>query len=85
MKKRLYDLSCENGCRIVMSMKDVESIDSVGLGTMIAADKNCKNCGGMIVFSDMNPMILKNMKLLSMDKYLKITPDIKSAEELMGF
>ncbi len=83
MKNRLYDLSCENGCRIVMSMKDVDFIDSVGLGTIITAHKNCVKCGGQIVFCSMSPMISKNMKMLHMDKLLNIVPDLITAEEVL--
>ncbi|CCO22057.1 STAS domain-containing protein [Maridesulfovibrio hydrothermalis] len=82
MKNRLYDLSCENGCKLIMSMKEVDSIDSVGLGTLISAHKKCNDCGGKIVFSDLNPMILRNMKMLCMDRYLNMTQDIQSAQEL---
>ncbi|WP_432737075.1 STAS domain-containing protein [Maridesulfovibrio sp. FT414] len=82
-KNRLYDLSCEEGCKIVMSLKDVDFIDSVGLGTMIAAHKNCDHYGGMIVYCSMNPMIFKNMQMLNMDKFLQIAPDIESAEKLL--
>ncbi|WP_320169319.1 STAS domain-containing protein [Maridesulfovibrio sp.] len=85
MKNRLYDLSCEEGCKIVMSMKDVDFIDSVGLGTMITAHKNCDEYGGMIVYCSMKPMILKNMQLLNMDKFLKITPDLQSALNLLDW
>ena len=84
MKKRLYDLSCEDGCKIIMSLKDVKSIDSVGLGTIITAHKNCAHCGGLIVFSELSPMIMKTMKLLSLDRYLKVTADLKSAESMIG-
>ncbi|WP_051249738.1 STAS domain-containing protein [Maridesulfovibrio zosterae] len=84
MKKRLYDLSCENDCKIIMSLKDVKSIDSVGLGTIITAHKNCAHCGGQIVFSDLSPLIMKTMKMLSLDRYLKMTVDLKSAESIIG-
>lgn len=84
MKNRLYDLSCENGCKIMLSLKDVTFIDSVGLGTIITAHKNCDHCGGLIVLSELSPMIFKTMKLLNMDRYLKMTSDTESAEVLLG-
>lgn len=84
MKKRLYDLSCENNCKIMLSLKDVKSIDSVGLGTIITAHKNCAHCGGVMVLSELPLMISKTMKMLSMDKYLKMTSDDKEAESLLG-
>lgn len=83
IKGRLYDLCSEYGCKIIMSMKDVDFIDSVGLGTMIAAHKSCDHYGGRIVYCGMNPMIMKNMEFLRMDQFLDITPDIASAEALL--
>ncbi|WP_163350430.1 STAS domain-containing protein [Desulfovibrio sp. JC010] len=84
IRDHLYAHCCENGCRIVMCMKDVDMIDSAGLGVMVHAHKACDKYGGMIVFSDFNEMIAKNMKMLSVDKYLNFCPDLQSAFEKLG-
>lgn len=79
IRDRLYSYCCEDGCRIVMCMKEVNFIDSAGLGVMVHAHKYCDKYGGMIVYSDMNDMITKNMKMLTMDRYLNLSPDVDSA------
>ncbi|WP_320008569.1 STAS domain-containing protein [Maridesulfovibrio sp.] len=84
IRERLYEHCCEEGCRIVMCMKDVDLIDSSGLGVMVHAHKYCDKYGGMIVFSDFSEMIDKNMKMLSMDKFLNFCPDFRSALEMLG-
>ncbi|TIH20111.1 anti-sigma factor antagonist [Marinifilum sp. JC120] len=82
-RELLYHVIREEGCKVIMSCSEVDSIDSMGLGVMIAAHKNSDKYGGMIVYSDMNDMITKNMKMLTMDRYLNLTPDLDSA--LMKF
>jgi stage II sporulation protein AA (anti-sigma F factor antagonist) len=84
IRENLYDHCCEDGCRIVMSMKDVDLIDSTGLGVMVHAHKYCDKCGGMIVYSDFNKFIADNMKMLGMDKYLNFCPDYKAALKKLG-
>ncbi|ACS79576.1 STAS domain-containing protein [Maridesulfovibrio salexigens] len=78
-RDQLYNLSRDEGCKIVMSCSNVESIDSVGLGVMIAAHKKADDYGGKIVFCDLSDFIFKNMKMLHMDKYLNFSPNVDSA------
>ncbi|WP_319779299.1 STAS domain-containing protein [Maridesulfovibrio sp.] len=81
IRDRLYEHCNEYGCRIVMCMKDVDLIDSAGLGVMVHAHKFCDKYGGMIVYSDFNDMIIKNMTMLTMDRYLNFSPTVDSALE----
>ncbi len=84
MKKRLYEAADENSCKIILNLRFVDSIDSVGLGVLITAHKMAAQRGGMIVFTDMNERIFKTMKMLYMDRFLHMSPDMKGAVELMS-
>ncbi len=84
MKKRLYAAADEDECKIILNLRFVDSIDSVGLGVLITAHKMAAQRGGMIVFTDMNERIFKTMKMLYMDRFLHMSPDMKGAVELMS-
>lgn len=84
-KKVLYNAADEVGCKIIINLRFVDSIDSVGLGILITAHKKANENGGMVVFTDMSERISKNMKMLYMDRYLNIRPDMKSAVEMMDW
>ncbi|WP_432737073.1 STAS domain-containing protein [Maridesulfovibrio sp. FT414] len=84
-KDRLYDAVSEYGCKIIFNLKFVESIDSVGLGVLINAHKKANERGGMVVFTNMNDRIIKTMKMLYMDRFLKIVPEMKDAVVLMDW
>ncbi|WP_245577141.1 STAS domain-containing protein [Maridesulfovibrio zosterae] len=83
LKKRLYDAADETGCKILFNLRFVDSIDSVGLGVLITAHKMATARGGMVVFTDMSERIFKTMKMLYMDRFLKMSPDMKGAVEMM--
>lgn len=85
MKKRLYAAADETECKIILNLRFVKSIDSVGLGVLITAHKMAAQRGGMIVFTDMNERIFKTMKMLYMDRFLKMSPDMKGAVKLMDW
>ncbi|WP_320169320.1 STAS domain-containing protein [Maridesulfovibrio sp.] len=83
-KDRLYDAAEEPGCRIIFNLRFVDSIDSVGLGTLISAHKKAVEKGGMIVYTEMNERIFKTMKMLYMDRFLNMASDMKEAVEMMS-
>ena len=83
-KKHLYDAADETGCKIIFNLRFVDAIDSVGLGVLITAHKMATARDGMIVFTDMSDRIFKIMKMLYMDRFLKMSPDMKGAIEMMS-
>ncbi len=84
-KDLFYDAADEIGCKIIINLRYVDSIDSVGLGILITAHKRAIERGGMIVFTDLDERISKTMKMLYMDRFLNIRPDMKSAVEMMDW
>lgn len=84
IRERIYSAASETGCKIVFNLRFVNLIDSVGLGVLITAHKKAVAEGGMVVFAEMNDRIMKTMKMLYMDRFLNITPDMKSAVKLLN-
>lgn len=83
-KDSLYDAAAEYGSKIVFNLRHVDSIDSVGLGILIAAHKTAAERGGTMALTDMNERIFKTMKILHMDRYLNIYPDVDTAARMMS-
>ncbi len=84
-KDKLYDAACEDDCRIIINLRDVSLIDSVGLGVLINTHKKADKSGGMVVFSNVPERIMNNMEMLYMDRYLHFAPDMKKAAQMMNW
>jgi len=84
LRSPLYKAADEPGCKIIINMRFVTAVDSVGLGVLITAHKMATARGGKIAFTDMNERIDKTMKMLYMDRYLAICENMKEAVELLS-
>ncbi len=84
-KNRIYNASAEQGCKIIINLRYASLIDSVGLGMLINAHKTADRNGGMAVFTDVPERIMKNLKMLYMDRFLKFAPDMKHAVRMMDW
>ena len=84
-KKRIYNAAGEQGCKIIINLRYASLIDSVGLGMLINAHKTADQNGGMVVFTDVQERIMKNLKMLYMDRFLKFAPDMKQAVQMMNW
>ncbi|WP_320175999.1 STAS domain-containing protein [Maridesulfovibrio sp.] len=84
-KNRIYSAAAEQGCKIIINLRYASLIDSVGLGMLINAHKTADQKGGMVVFTDVPERIMKNLKMLYMDRFLKFAPDMKHAVRMMDW
>lgn len=85
LKECLYEEASQVGCKIILNFRFVRFIDSMGLGMLITAYKMADECGGMIVFTDMNKMIFKTMQMLNLDRVFTVSPDMKGAVGIMDW
>jgi anti-sigma B factor antagonist len=70
--------------RIVLDLKDVTLLASMGLGMLVSMHKLCATQGGRLVVCGLRDDILQLMKLTHLDRILKIAPDREAAIKLVG-
>ncbi len=81
LKPRLYELSEEWGCKIVIDLKKALFIDVSCLGAFLKAHRTAQRKGGNIVFVNRNDHIRRAFEVVNMDRILNIVPDLAAAKE----
>jgi anti-anti-sigma factor len=84
-KDQIYKAASEDGCKVIIYLGYTSLIDSIGLGVLINAHKKAERMGGMVVFSNVPERIMKNLKMLYMDRYLHFAPNMKTAASMMDW
>jgi len=69
---------------IVMYLKDVTLLASMGLGMLVSLHKSCASSGGKLVVCGLQGEILSLLKVTHLDRILKIAPDKDGALKLMA-
>ena len=70
--------------RIVMDLKDVTMLASMGLGMLVSMHKLCAAEGGRLVVCGLREDILQLMKITHLERILKIAVDREAALKIMG-
>jgi anti-anti-sigma factor len=70
--------------RIVLDMKDVTMLASMGLGMLVSMHKLCAAEGGKLVVCGLKDDILQLMKITHLERILKIAPDRETAIKMVG-
>lgn len=79
-KKLLKELLEEKYFFLVINMKEVESIDSEGLGALSSAYKMCKQNDGALIISDLvNKDVADVLEIVNLDKIIPICKTEKEA------
>ena len=67
-----------NQLSVVIDLTNIDFIDSSGLGAMVQAAKNCKKSDR--AFSVVgNPRVVQTIKLVRLEEFLHLAPDLKTA------
>ena len=70
--------------KIVLDLKDVTLLASMGLGTLVSVHKACTSEGGKLIVCGLKDDIFQLMKLTHLDRILKIAPDREAALSMVG-
>lgn len=68
---------------IIVDMKDVEFVDSSGLGVLVAWFKMCNEENGKLVFYNLNRHVQRIIGYAKLDKIFHIAEDLQAAEALL--
>ncbi len=70
------------GRNILLDLKNTSYIDSAGVGWIVRFHKLCQQSGGMLVLHSLPPAIMAILRLLHMERFLRIAEDERSAQAL---
>ncbi len=65
--------------RLIISLADVSFVSSSGLGSFLVISEEFKATGGAVVFAAPVRSVSHVLKLLNLDQFLDIAPDLPSA------
>jgi len=68
--------------RLVVSLADVSFVSSSGLGSFLVISEEFKGTGGNVIFAAPVHSVRHVLKLLNLDQFLDLAPDVVSALEL---
>ena len=74
----IIDVLVSNQISVVFDLSNIDFIDSSGLGAMVQAAKKCTKLKK--AFSVVgNPRVVQTIKLVRLEEYLHLAPDLDSA------
>jgi anti-anti-sigma factor len=60
--------------RLVVDLDDVEMVDSVGIGVLVAAHNSLSKNGGQMAVSNVSQDIFNLFKVMRLDQHFEVTP-----------
>ncbi len=79
LRERLVELAVEGRVHVVLDLNGVSFLDSMGLGAIIATRRKFKSLGGQLVLACSAPVILKLLRLTSLDKVVPLYATVDEA------
>ena len=74
----INEVLASNHLSVVIDLTNIDFIDSCGLGAMVQAAKKCTQ--SKTDFSVVgNPRVIQTIKLVRLEEFLHLSPDLKSA------
>lgn len=69
--------------QVLIDLSRSPMVDSSGIGWLIAAHKRFKDRGGQLVVHSFPPVVANTLRLLKMERVLKLAPNARDAEALV--
>ena len=74
----INEVLASNQLSVVIDLTNIDFIDSCGLGAMVQAAKKCTK--SKISFNVVgNPRVIQTIKLVRLEEYLHVSPDLNTA------
>ena len=78
LREQLRNLVQGGSARVVVDLSDVESIDSSGLGALVQLAKQCNGDGQRFLVVG-NARVVQTVKLVRLEQFLHLQPDLDTA------
>ena len=74
----INDVLASNQLSVVIDLSNIDFIDSSGLGAMVQAAKKCNDAKRLFLVVG-NPRVIQTIKLVRLEEFLHLAPDLKTA------
>ena len=74
----INDVLASNQLSVVIDLSNIDFIDSSGLGAMVQAAKKCNDDKRAFLVVG-NPRVIQTIKLVRLEEFLHVAPDLKIA------
>jgi anti-sigma B factor antagonist len=81
LRTRLLELADEGHVNQVLSLEGEVFLDSAGLGAVVSIRRRLQKLGGALVLACSNDLVLRLLRLTSLDKVVAIHPTAQEALE----
>jgi len=78
-RERLNDIIAEKKYWIVFDMLDANYISSMGISVILAVKRKAGECGGHVLFANVNHLIMNLFEVTELIKTLEIYPTVEEA------
>ncbi len=79
LREECANLRTAGHLKLVVSLADVGFVSSSGLGSFLVISEEFKSAGGEVIFAAPVRSVSHVLKLLNLDQFLEIAPDLPSA------
>jgi len=69
--------------RLIVSLEKVTFVSSSGLGSFLVISEEFKGVGGSLIYAAPVQSVRHVLKLLNLDQFLDLAPDVESAQQLL--
>ncbi|MBC8425932.1 STAS domain-containing protein [bacterium] len=69
--------------RLIVSLEKVTFVSSSGLGSFLVISEEFKGAGGSLIYAAPVQSVRHVLKLLNLDQFLDLAPDVDSAQQLL--
>ena len=74
----INEVLASNQLSVVIDLTNIDFIDSCGLGAMVQAAKNCNQSKRSFIVVG-NPRVIQTIKLVRLEEFLHLVPDLNTA------
>ena len=74
----INDVFASNQLSVVIDLSNIDFIDSSGLGAMVQTAKKCNQSNRSFLVVG-NPRVIQTIKLVRLEEFLHLAPDLNSA------
>lgn len=73
LQKELHDLIKDGEKKLIIDLKNIDIIDSAGLGVFISAQNSLKVSGGLLEVVNASKYIMKLFTIMRLDKHFSVS------------
>ncbi len=84
IREKVDEFELDNAKKVLIDLEKVTFFDSSGLGYLVILMKRIKGNDGKVAICSPSELVMKLLKMIKIDKYVRIFPDQESAIEYLN-